>query len=623
LTKASDKRLGRNGSADIKSHPFFKNINWNTLHTDCTPPFIPSIVSPDDVTFFSATNNEEDEDYQEDFDANDQEEESDMSLVYKEYPFIGYTYTSFTDDVPDPTESKSMTRSSNGNQEFIAKLRQKMTSSSPTQGGDELRELQKKHADEMSRLKEEHEAKVARLKSLIANKDLEFQQMQVMLKETQLQKEAASTTAKTYQEQYEQLQLKNVETQSMVERQSQQLKGQLTESNNRNIELQSLLDDAQDQVIKTKSEMSSINTAQERELIETKQKNAELQLQIQELETERNELKAVLETTNITTQSQETIDLQQQKLCQLEEELNQLKEMSQQYKTDILIYQQRNSQLMEKTENNSLLQNKTQAQLTNQITRLQDDLRAINEKLVIEQRNSTDLKEYYNNKLSQQSDDYNSLMEQGKSECTLLKNELALIKSTTQTMKRSNKSLPNMPTSDNLNYNQLPATEINSPGEGRSILSSIWKRDRESLKQVQEALDTSENQLAFAKRQVLRLKKEIKCLQKYSFEQKQKQMNDEHTVYNSKNNDAHFTDLMKNNMDHNQHNIQPAGHSKTTPEVPLQQHRSPTKAILPRVNGKTSRSLNRIYPIQNNTPTADSFTSKRSKVDLIREPKQR
>ena len=37
-----DKRLGYNGSEDIKKHPFFRRINWETL-IDSRPPFIPEV----------------------------------------------------------------------------------------------------------------------------------------------------------------------------------------------------------------------------------------------------------------------------------------------------------------------------------------------------------------------------------------------------------------------------------------------------------------------------------------------------------------------------------------------------------------------------------------------------
>lgn len=37
-----DKRLGYNGAEEIKSHPFFRKINWNNLST-MQAPFIPNV----------------------------------------------------------------------------------------------------------------------------------------------------------------------------------------------------------------------------------------------------------------------------------------------------------------------------------------------------------------------------------------------------------------------------------------------------------------------------------------------------------------------------------------------------------------------------------------------------
>jgi myosin heavy subunit len=558
------------------------------------------------VTFFSATSSEEDED---DFDTNDQEEESDMSSVYREYPFIGYTYTSFSENAPDPTESKSITRTGS-NQEFIAKLRQKMTSSNSTQDGNGL---QKKHMDEIAALKEEHKAEIARLKTLVANKEVELRQTQVLLKESQLETEAASFTAKTCQEQYKQLQLKSAESQSMVERESQQLKEQLTDSNNRNTAMQSLLDDAQDQVSKTKSEMSSVITTLEQQLSESMQKYNELQLQFQVLETDRNELKIALEASDISAQLKVTIDQQQQKICQLEDELSQTKKVNQQYKSDILVYQEHNSQLEKENKGYNLLQSTAQTQLKDQIIGLQGELQIVNEKLMMEQKSLKDLKEHYDTKLYQQSNDYNSL----KSEYEGLKSELALVKSTSPTMKRSNKILPNIPTP---NDSQPSLTDTNLLGESRSILSTMWKRDREFLKQAQDALETSENQLAFAKRQVLQLKKEVKCLQKCSFEQ---QPDKELIAGDVRNSDVlNLKDAVKNNMDHHQRNVQCTGHFKAAPAVPLRQNLPDTIAqpFTSRENSKASKSLNKVHPVQKATSSIDAFASKKSTSDL---PKKR
>ncbi|CEG80766.1 hypothetical protein RMATCC62417_15060 [Rhizopus microsporus] len=87
LLHKSDKcRLGHNGAEEIKSHPFFKDVQWQSIRTSTTPPFVPPISALDDVTFFSVTNDDDDDD-----DKEDEDEEGD-NLKDKDFPFIGYTY---------------------------------------------------------------------------------------------------------------------------------------------------------------------------------------------------------------------------------------------------------------------------------------------------------------------------------------------------------------------------------------------------------------------------------------------------------------------------------------------------------------------------------------------------
>jgi serine/threonine kinase 38 len=40
----AETRLGRNGVEEIKKHPFFKGLDWDTLR-DLTPPYIPQVTS--------------------------------------------------------------------------------------------------------------------------------------------------------------------------------------------------------------------------------------------------------------------------------------------------------------------------------------------------------------------------------------------------------------------------------------------------------------------------------------------------------------------------------------------------------------------------------------------------
>eukprot|EP00831_Metopus_contortus_P054233 TRINITY_DN45624_c0_g1_i1.p3 TRINITY_DN45624_c0_g1~~TRINITY_DN45624_c0_g1_i1.p3 ORF type:complete len:137 (+),score=34.45 TRINITY_DN45624_c0_g1_i1:94-504(+) len=40
LNHDPEKRLGKNGAKEIKSHPFFEGVNWDTLRQQ-EPPFVP------------------------------------------------------------------------------------------------------------------------------------------------------------------------------------------------------------------------------------------------------------------------------------------------------------------------------------------------------------------------------------------------------------------------------------------------------------------------------------------------------------------------------------------------------------------------------------------------------
>ena len=46
-----NNRLGKNGSEEIKSHPFFKGVNWKKIK-EMKPPFIPQLKNDYDVKYF-------------------------------------------------------------------------------------------------------------------------------------------------------------------------------------------------------------------------------------------------------------------------------------------------------------------------------------------------------------------------------------------------------------------------------------------------------------------------------------------------------------------------------------------------------------------------------------------
>ena len=79
LITNNNSRLGKNGSEEIKNHPFFKGVNWKKIK-DMKPPFIPKLKNDYDTRYFEKF----------------QEKEPfypDLSFRKKKDPeFIGYTY---------------------------------------------------------------------------------------------------------------------------------------------------------------------------------------------------------------------------------------------------------------------------------------------------------------------------------------------------------------------------------------------------------------------------------------------------------------------------------------------------------------------------------------------------
>lgn len=56
LTEDPSVRLGSNGAAEVKRHPFFKDVNWDTLARQ-KAAFIPNPESPHDTSYFTCRHN--------------------------------------------------------------------------------------------------------------------------------------------------------------------------------------------------------------------------------------------------------------------------------------------------------------------------------------------------------------------------------------------------------------------------------------------------------------------------------------------------------------------------------------------------------------------------------------
>jgi protein-serine/threonine kinase len=85
----AENRLGRNGVEEIKSHKFFKKIDWNMLR-NMKAPFVPKLTSITDTSYFPV---DELLDIPSDpigTDISEQELEDQRDLA-----FVGYTFKRF------------------------------------------------------------------------------------------------------------------------------------------------------------------------------------------------------------------------------------------------------------------------------------------------------------------------------------------------------------------------------------------------------------------------------------------------------------------------------------------------------------------------------------------------
>ncbi|ORZ19912.1 kinase-like domain-containing protein [Absidia repens] len=93
LTKDPERRLGNNGSADIKNHPFFsKHIDWDLLiQKKVQPPFKPNVENAYDTTNF-------DDEFTSEAPLESMVDESQISKTMQEQ-FAGFTYNPANDGV--------------------------------------------------------------------------------------------------------------------------------------------------------------------------------------------------------------------------------------------------------------------------------------------------------------------------------------------------------------------------------------------------------------------------------------------------------------------------------------------------------------------------------------------
>lgn len=97
LITSADKRIGRHGADEIKAHPFFAGVDWNSLR-QIDAPFKPQLKSITDTSYFPTDELENIPDAPAVAAVRAQEESGDAPYASEEtgLPFIGYTYKRFS-----------------------------------------------------------------------------------------------------------------------------------------------------------------------------------------------------------------------------------------------------------------------------------------------------------------------------------------------------------------------------------------------------------------------------------------------------------------------------------------------------------------------------------------------
>ena len=88
-----ENRLGVNGADEIKSHPFFKGIDWNHIKETLIPPFIPDLKNNFDTKYFDEF--EEDEPF---YPINNDNNNKGKKFQKKDMCFVDFTYNRENDN---------------------------------------------------------------------------------------------------------------------------------------------------------------------------------------------------------------------------------------------------------------------------------------------------------------------------------------------------------------------------------------------------------------------------------------------------------------------------------------------------------------------------------------------
>ena len=93
LCSSPDGRIGKSGADDIKRHPYFHSVDFDTIHHE-RAPFIPKICSATDTSNFDPVP----ENMQTDNDETENENCKNSEKKGPEYAFYEFTFRHFFDD---------------------------------------------------------------------------------------------------------------------------------------------------------------------------------------------------------------------------------------------------------------------------------------------------------------------------------------------------------------------------------------------------------------------------------------------------------------------------------------------------------------------------------------------
>lgn len=94
MMTSADQRIGRESAAEIKAHPFFAGIDWETIR-DCEPPFVPQLRSIIDTAYFPTEDLEQVPQSVVPPESQAPESNGIEGGDKKDLAFVGYTYSRF------------------------------------------------------------------------------------------------------------------------------------------------------------------------------------------------------------------------------------------------------------------------------------------------------------------------------------------------------------------------------------------------------------------------------------------------------------------------------------------------------------------------------------------------